>query len=132
MQPWTTEMWQAAGIGLVVGIVIGYLLIRLTKGSVKKQAATENELQKAKQALEEQKQQLEKHFSESADLFKTLAQDYQKLYRHLAASSEQLLPETNKGLFLQNFMTSTKTETAVNEEDQPKDYTEGSSGILKN
>ena len=31
MQSWTTEMWQAALIGLVVGFVIGYFLLRLTK-----------------------------------------------------------------------------------------------------
>lgn len=35
MQNWTTEMWQAAGIGLVIGLILGYLFLRLTKGSVK-------------------------------------------------------------------------------------------------
>ena len=41
MQSWTTEMWQAALIGLVVGFVIGYFLLRLTKESAKKQVKTE-------------------------------------------------------------------------------------------
>ena len=36
MQSWTPEMWQAAVIGLVAGVILGYLLVRLTKGSVKK------------------------------------------------------------------------------------------------
>ena len=62
MQNWTPEMWQAALIGLIIGWVLAYVLLRLTKDSVKKQ--------------------LEKHFAESAELLKTLAQDYQKLYRH--------------------------------------------------
>lgn len=35
MQSWTPEIWQAAVIGLVVGVIFGYLLLRLTKGSVK-------------------------------------------------------------------------------------------------
>ncbi len=62
MQSWTTEMWQAALIGLVVGFVIGYFLLRLTKESAKKQVKTEAELRAAKEQLENQKQQLEKHF----------------------------------------------------------------------
>jgi len=47
MQSWTPEMWQAAVIGLVVGVILGYLLLRLTKGSVKKQVQTEAELKEA-------------------------------------------------------------------------------------
>lgn len=36
-----------------------------------------------KTKLEEQNHQLEKHFSESTELLKNIAQDYQKLYHHL-------------------------------------------------
>lgn len=131
MQTWTPEMWQSAIIGLIVGFVLGYIVLRLTKGSVKKQVATETELKQVKTELDNQKQQLEKHFSESAELLKTLAQDYQKLYQHLAAGSSTLLPElANKALFTQQSIAD-KTETTSNNEDQPRDYSEGSSGILK-
>lgn len=150
MQNWTPEMWQTVLIGAIVGFVAGYLLLRLTKDSVKKQVQTEAELQQVKTELDNQKQQLEKHFAESADLLKTLAQDYQKLYRHLAASSTQLLPElAEKSLFPHNLITE---ETAKNEgesveavksdatqptaeeaktDEPPRDYSEGSPGILK-
>ncbi|TCK68122.1 hypothetical protein EV692_1821 [Lonepinella koalarum] len=132
IQNWSNEMWLIAGIGLFVGFILAYLFISLTKGSVKKQTETAKELTQAKQELESQKQLLEKHFAESADLFKTLAQDYQKIYRHLAKSSEQLLPDANnKSLFLQSFMNSEKS-TAITPENPPKDYKEGSSGLLKN
>lgn len=146
MQNWTPDMWNAALIGLVVGVVLGYVLLRLTKDSVKKQVKTEAELQQVKTELDSQKQQLEKHFAESADLLKTMAQDYQKLYRHLAASSTQLLPElANKPLFEQNLISEEKStalseaensaenveNTEKTEEDAPRDYSEGSSGILK-
>ena len=131
MQTWTPEMWQSAIIGLIVGFVLGYIVLRLTKGSVKKQVATETELKQVKTELDNQKQQLEKHFSESAELLKTLAQDYQKLYQHLATGSSTLLPElANKALFTQQSIAD-KTETTSNNEDQPRDYSEGSSGILK-
>ena len=77
MQSWTPEMWQAAVIGLVVGVILGYVLLRLTKGSVKKQVQTEAELKEVKTQLSDKQAQLEKHFAESAELFKTLIGDYQ-------------------------------------------------------
>ncbi|MDO5055589.1 YhcB family protein [Pasteurella oralis] len=135
MQNWTPEMWQTAGIGLIIGLVIGYLFLRFTKDSVKKQVKTEAELQKVKNQLDSQKQQLEKHFAESAELLKNIAQDYQKLYKHLATSSTQLLPElTNKQLFSQELITNTTTEKVDNTDtdEPPRDYSEGSSGLLKN
>jgi hypothetical protein len=143
MQNWTPEMWQAALIGLIIGWVLAYVLLRLTKDSVKKQIKTEAELQQVQTELNNQKQQLEKHFAESADLLKTLAQDYQKLYRHLATSSTQFLPElTNNPLFEQNLISAESSENTENntekteedikaEKDAPRDYSEGSSGILK-
>ena len=143
MQNWTPEMWQAALIGLIIGWVLAYVLLRLTKDSVKKQIKTEAELQQVQTKLNNQKQQLEKHFAESADLLKTLAQDYQKLYRHLATSSTQFLPElTNNPLFEQNLISAESSEKTENntekteedikaEKDAPRDYSEGSSGILK-
>ena len=143
MQNWTPEMWQAALIGLIIGWVLAYVLLRLTKDSVKKQIKTEAELQQVQTELNNQKQQLEKHFAESAELLKTLAQDYQKLYRHLATSSTQFLPElTNNPLFEQNLISAESSEKTENntekteedvkaEKDAPRDYSEGSSGILK-
>ena len=132
MQTWTAEMWQAALIGLVVGFVIGYFLLRLTKESAKKQVKTEAELRVAKEQLESQKQQLEKHFAESADLLKSLAQDYQKLYQHLAHSSTQLLPELNDSTLFQHSLLDEKGNVPQSKtEDPPKDYSEGSSGLFK-
>ena len=36
MQSWIPEIWQAAVIGTCSWRILGYLLLRLTKGSVKK------------------------------------------------------------------------------------------------
>ena len=124
MQTWTAEMWQAALIGLVLGFIIGYFLLRQVK--------TEAELRVAKEQLESQKQQLEKHFAESADLLKSLAQDYQKLYQHLARSSNQLLPELNDSNLFQHSLPDEKGNVSLSKtEDPPKDYSEGSSGLFK-
>ena len=59
MQSWIPEIWQAAVIGLVVGVILGYVLLRLTKGSVKKQVQTEAELKEVKTQLSDKQAQLE-------------------------------------------------------------------------
>ena len=127
MQLWTTEMWQAASIGLIIGMLIGYLIVRFTKGSIKHQMQTKTELKNVKAQLEAQNVQLEKHFAESAELFKTLIGDYQKLYRHYAHSSDTLLGKNPKGLFTQQLVTAADKP----QEEPPRDYSEGSSGLFK-
>ena len=127
MQFWTTEMWQAASIGLIIGMLIGYLIVRFTKGSIKHQMQTKTELKNVKTQLEAQNVQLEKHFAESAELFKTLIGDYQKLYRHYAHSSDTLLGKNPKGLFTEQLITAADKP----QEEPPRDYSEGSSGLFK-
>ena len=128
MENWTNEIWIVIGIAFIVGLFIGYIIVRLTKGSVKHQAKTEAELKTVKNQLDTQKAQIEKHFAESAELFKILINDYQKLYRHYATSSNNLLGEKDhKGLFTQQLITA--TDKSQNE--QPRDYSEGASGLFK-
>ncbi|MFC0309660.1 YhcB family protein [Gallibacterium trehalosifermentans] len=129
MQNWTEEMWQILLIGLIIGFFIGYLVARFTNGSVKAQKQTQQELRKAQDTIAEQKAQLEKHFVETADLMKSLAQDYQKLYQHFANSSTNLLPDNHKEIFALTQENPTLTDKPKQE--QPKDYSEGSSGLFK-
>lgn len=134
MQNWTAEIWQAAGVGLIIGLILGYVIIRFTKGSVKKQAETEQKLKQAKIQLETYKTQLEKHFTENANLLKTLAQDYQKLYNHLITGATALLPELANKAFTNTLPSSPTTENTVDSAqnlEPVRDYSEGSSGILK-
>ncbi|QIM66578.1 hypothetical protein A4G16_03930 [Mannheimia granulomatis] len=129
MEQWTIDVWAAIGAAFIVGAVIGCTMVRVFHSGVKKQHDLEQQLKQTKTVVEEQKQKLEQHFEQSAQLLSTLATDYKKLYAHLAQSSEQLLPETAKIEFFQQAQLSVKTEKT--EEDQPRDYSEGSSGLLK-
>lgn len=136
MENLTTQIWQiliiASAISLILGVIIGYVLFRFSR-TVKKQLKTETELKQMKTKLEEQNHQLEKHFSESTELLKNIAQDYQKLYHHLSDSSVKLLPETKSNLFDHNLIKNQENQSIDPTEcNQPKDYSEGSSGILKN
>lgn len=143
---WSNELWTAIIISFFVGLVVGYLILLTTNANAKKQQKLEVDLKAANQKLEAQQQQLEKHFEESANLLSNLAQDYKKLYTHLAQSSQTLLPETTAKLeFFQQPQLEEKqsaeykeseevVETAQSTEEKdnpPKDYSEGSSGILK-
>lgn len=156
---WSNEMWTAIIIAFFVGVAVGYLILLTTNANAKKQQQLESELKNTNQQLQSQQQQLEAHFETSATLLATLAEDYKKLYSHLAQGSQTLLPETTKNLtfFQQDILASNKkdevqenldiaeaeiAETTSDTEDntndanveikqQPKDYTEGSSGLLK-
>lgn len=130
MEQWATDVWAAIAAAFIVGIIVGCTLVRVFNSNVKKQLELEKELKQTKTQVDEQKQQLEQHFEQSAQLLSTLATDYKKLYTHLAQSSEKLLPEAAKNIeFFQQAQLPVKTEKT--EEDQPRDYSEGSSGILK-
>lgn len=130
MQQWSNEIWVAIAAAFIIGLIIGYVILRLTNVNMQKQQQLSNELKTANAKIEQQKAQLEQHFQQSANLLATLAEDYKKLYNHLSESSQVLLPdETQQKLaFFQPAQTENKSEA---EDNQPKDYSEGSSGLLK-
>lgn len=130
MEQWATDVWTAIFAAFVIGIIVGCTLVRVFHGRVRRHYELENELKQTKAQLDEQKQKLEQHFEQSAELLSTLATDYKKLYTHLAQSSENLLPETSRNIeFFQQ--TQLPAQLEKTEEDQPRDYSEGASGLLK-
>ncbi|MEG9475538.1 YhcB family protein [Mannheimia indoligenes] len=130
MEQWTSDVWAAIAAAFIVGAVVGCTLVRVFNSNVRKQHELERELKQTKTQFDEQKQQLEQHFEQSAQLLSTLAADYKKLYAHLAQSSEKLLPENAKSIeFFQQAQLPVQPQKT--EEDQPRDYSEGSSGLLK-
>ena len=127
MQNFHFETWQALLIGFIIGAIFVYVALRFTQSS-KKQAAIEAELKQAKNQLSEQQAHLEAHFAQSAEMFKTLIVDYQKLYRHYANSADKLLNKPDqKGLFTEQLINA-KVDNDPNS--PPRDYSEGSSGLF--
>lgn len=134
LEQWPTQIWLAIASAFIIGCIIGYVVLRTTNGSVKKQQQLTNELKAANAKIEQQKGQLEQHFQESATLLSTLAEDYKKLYTHLATSSQTLLPDETQqkiAFFQQPQLENGAEKNAGSDDDQPKDYSEGASGILK-
>lgn len=130
MEQWSGNVWTAIIAAFIVGLVVGFVVLRVMKGNVQKQIQIESELKATKAQVAEQKVQLEQHFQQSAALLATLAEDYKKLYTHLAQGSETLLPTESKIEFFEQARLEVAKEEQ-NQEDQPKDYSEGSSGLLK-
>ncbi len=118
MQNWTNEMWMAIAITFVVGLIIGYVILGLTKGNVKKYVKLEKEFKKVKAEKEVLKTHLEAHFSESAVLLSTLAKDYKKLYTHLADSSEKLLPEAHSIELFKQLQSESNKEEVVSKKEE--------------
>lgn len=129
MEQWTSDVWAAIIAAFIVGSVVGCTMVRVFHSNVRKQHELERELKQTRTQLDEQKQKLEQHFEQSAQLLSTLASDYKKLYTHLAQSSEKLLPENAKNIAF--FQQQLPIQAEKQDEDQPRDYSEGSSGLLK-
>ncbi|AAP96293.1 hypothetical protein A6046_07055 [[Haemophilus] ducreyi] len=127
MEQWTTEIWFSISIAFLIGTLCGVLVMRFFKGNIQQQIQLKSELASAEAKIEEQKQQLERHFEQSANLLENLAEDYKKLYTHFAQNSEQLLPESNQVEFFKRL----KNHANGDEDNQPRDYSDGSSGLLK-
>lgn len=128
MEQWTSDIYTAIGIAFVIGIIVGYVLLRFLKGNVQQHIKLENELKAANEKIDMQKQQLEQHFGQSATLLATLVEDYKKLYTHLAQGSGTLLPETKQAEFFKQPQIEVKN---TGDNDPPRDYSDGSSGLFK-
>ena len=76
--------WIYAIVGLFVGIIIGVIISRVTTPQYQKQKELQKELETSKFELEQQRQDLNDHFSESAQILDNIGKEYRKLYEHMA------------------------------------------------
>lgn len=127
--------WIHAIVGLLVGTIVGVVISRLTTPEYKKQKSVQKELESAKFELEQQRQELVDHFAQTAEMLDTLGKDYTKLYQHLAKTSSELLPnlpEQDNPFDKKTAMASEQIkEDQPNVNEQPKDYANGATGLLK-
>ncbi|WP_165312241.1 Z-ring associated protein ZapG [Vibrio ziniensis] len=126
--------WIYAIVGLLVGLVAGVVISRLTTPQYKAQKSLKKDLDSAKYALEQQRQELSDHFAQTAEMLDTLGKDYTKLYQHMSKTSSELLPNVPEqdNPFVKQ-IAQQKEENSSDEalEEQPKDYALGATGLLK-
>ncbi|MFH0288475.1 Z-ring associated protein ZapG [Vibrio owensii] len=127
--------WIYAIVGLLVGTIVGVVISRLTTPEYKKQKSVQKELEAAKFELEQQRQELVDHFAQTAEMLDTLGKDYTKLYQHMAKTSSELLPnlpEQDNPFDKKTAMSTEQIEEdQSNANEQPKDYANGATGLLK-
>ncbi|MGL0950823.1 Z-ring associated protein ZapG [Vibrio vulnificus] len=128
--------WMYTIVGLLVGAIVGVVVSRLTTPEYKKQKNIKKELDVAKYELEQQRQELIDHFSQTAELLETLGKDYSKLYQHMAKTSAELLPNlpAQDNPFDKVALSAKEDNTEENVTDevteQPKDYANGATGLF--
>ncbi|MFA0085046.1 hypothetical protein BCU70_08530 [Vibrio sp. 10N.286.49.C2] len=126
--------WIYAVVGLLVGAILGIVISRLTTPQYKKQKTIQKDLESAKFALEQQRQELSDHFAQSAEMLDTLGKDYTKLYQHMAKTSAELLPnlpEQDNPFVKKIAEHNIESESTSNADEQPKDYANGATGLLR-
>ncbi|MEF1253816.1 MULTISPECIES: Z-ring associated protein ZapG [unclassified Vibrio] len=133
--------WIYALVGLLVGMLLGAVISRLTTPGYKKQKNVQKDLDKAKFELEQQKQDLADHFAQSAEMLDSLGKEYTKLYQHMAKTSAELLPNLPEqdNPFIKKISQQSEVDSHVFDSDStvqplseaPKDYAAGSTGLLK-
>ncbi|MFC1234664.1 Z-ring associated protein ZapG [Vibrio sp. F74] len=123
--------WIYGLVGLLVGAILGIVISRIKTPQYKKHQHMKKELATTKFELEQQRQELTDHFSQTAELLDVLGKDYTKLYQHMANTSSELLanvPEQDQPFA--NKLTQTVSESEQETNIQPKDYAKGATGLL--
>ncbi|WP_372742437.1 YhcB family protein [Neptunomonas sp.] len=80
-----SNIWMIGIVALLIGALIGYLLGRAGGNSGEKE-----QLDEAKQELEDYKTKVASHFEETADLVNKMTESYRGVYKHLATSAQTL------------------------------------------
>ncbi|PMH39806.1 hypothetical protein BCU68_06815 [Vibrio sp. 10N.286.49.B3] len=138
--------WVYAIVGLVIGVISGVILCRFTTPQYKNQKNVQKDLETAKFALEQQRQELSDHFAQTAEMLDTLGKDYTKLYQHMSTTASELLPNLPEqdNPFIKKVAqhnadtpsvdTDLKTDNGKNKEasidNPPKDYVNGATGLF--
>lgn len=76
---------------VVIGIFIGFIATWLMMRDNSQHKDVKKALEKSQNELEQYRQGLVDHFSESADLLDNISRDYNKLYQRMAKASSELM-----------------------------------------
>ena len=86
-----SSVWQIGFIALIAGALIGALAYRFfTAQSTNEVDRVRSELDDARKELDSYKSGVTQHFDKTAELVNDLAQNYVKVYQHLAEGAETL------------------------------------------
>lgn len=112
----------AAAIGLFIGLALG----RNNASSSKQAKELETQLEASQKALEEYKEEVQQHFSDTAEAFKQASESYAALHQRVATGAQSLctdIPDQTRLSF--DTESPMATDTSAQEElplEPPRDY----------
>ncbi|OCG59311.1 hypothetical protein A9G41_05160 [Gilliamella sp. Nev5-1] len=118
-------------IGLVIGFIIGFIFVNVISPKARKYTKVKHELEQAKDELIAQKQMIAKHFSHSAEILDSMANDFRRLYQHMAESSGQFIDSDNVSSLDFDSSSNPHETKEITLDKQPRDYSDNSSGLFK-
>ncbi len=86
----TAEYWMLFGGGLVVALLAGFVGGRLTAPRQRQLAAMERERNAAQADADAVRREVDRHFEESAQMFRQLATDYHNFFQQFARTAQNL------------------------------------------
>ncbi|MEM7563813.1 MAG: DUF1043 family protein [Pseudomonadota bacterium] len=84
------SVWEIVVIALIGGALLGALGYRRFGPSGKETAELKAELESSREELKHYREGVSQHFDKTAELVNDLAQNYVKVYQHLAEGAEKL------------------------------------------
>lgn len=137
--------WTINVLFLAVGGCAGFIIAKVMGSGSKSDSAAAAKTQQLEAELQQYKQDVEQHFADSADLLGNMAQEYSKVYKHMAQAQQSLLPESDVSIkipfiepkepsLVKEALEEVEIEAAANDAKtdsaQPNDYVSGSHGII--
>lgn len=113
--------WSLLLVALLLGLVSGFLVSYLWLNQDSRTRSLQTELERSREELGQYKQKVNQHFQKTAELFEDMTERYREVYRHLAASSQDLCGEQPPAL--QNPETRPQL-TERHDENSPQDEAE--------
>ncbi len=86
----TLNVWLAFGTGLVLGAFCIFLLQRRSAAAERERAEQlTSELNEAREELDAHRDEVAKHFQQTSQIFRSLTEEYSRLYAHLAEGARE-------------------------------------------
>jgi len=133
---------------VVIAAIVGFVIGKVTSNKAVDSQAEKAKIQQLEAQLEQYKQDVEQHFTISADLLGNMAKEYSNIYKHMSQAQQSLLPDSDltikipfkepkDGSLVKEAITEVELEAqeAANdfqplESSQPNDYVQGSHNII--
>jgi len=137
--------WTMNFLFLAIGAVAGFTIAKLLASGSNSDGTAAAKNQQLESELTQYKQDVEQHFSDSANLLGSMAQEYSKVYKHMAQAQQSLLPDSDLTIkipfiepkepsLVKEALEEVEMKAAANDvksdSAQPNDYVSGSHGII--